>query len=232
MAKKDVIDLVPLLPEEMRNRLPVYQDAVNALKRAGIPFLVIGGIAMLEYGRRDITKDIDFFVTKEGALAALPVLNQHGFETRRTDEVWIYHAFKNGESVDLIFEIGKGFLTEQGIRFDVEMLARAHPGRLGDVIFPIASPEDLILTKMVVSWKELRQYDWQHILMVIKNTPSLDWEYIMHRSTEFPTRFMSLLNYAASCQITEASIPRELLKSIETEAGRSVNRIFQRRKAA
>lgn len=231
MGKRDVVDLVPLLPEEMRARLPIYQDAIKALQRAGIPFVVIGGIAMLEYGRRDITKDIDFFVTKEGALTALPVLNEHGFSTRRTDEVWIYHAFKDGESVDLIFDIGKGFLSREGILFDTEMLARAHPGRLGKVVFPVAAPEDLIFTKMVVSWKELRQHDWQHILMVIKNTPNLDWYYLMRRSMAFRTRFLALLAYAASCEVTTDVLPADLKRAIETEAERAMGRIFPRRAA-
>ncbi|MHB0976822.1 MAG: nucleotidyltransferase [Candidatus Aquicultorales bacterium] len=231
MAKRDIVDFVPMLPEEMKVRLPIYQEAVSALKRAGIPFIVIGGIAMLEYGRRDITKDIDFFVTKEGAQAALPVFEERGFETRRTDEVWIYHAFKNGEECDLIFEIGRGFLAQKGIAFEPEMLARAHPGRLGKVIFPVASAEDLVLTKTVVSWKDLRQYDWQHVLQVIKHKPDLDWNYIYRRSNEFPARLLALLSYSASCQITEDALPGELKRSIEAESARMLERILGRRAA-
>lgn len=231
LGKRDVIDLTPLLPEEMKARLPVYEEAVRALQRTGVPFLVIGGIAMLEYGRKDITKDIDFFVTKEGARAVLPVLAELGFTTRRTDELWIYHAFKNKESVDLIFEIGKGFLTERGVLLDAEMLARAHPGKLGGTVLPLASPEDVIFTKLVTSWKELRQHDWQHVLMIIRNKPDLDWNYLMLRSRRIPVRFMALLAYAASCEITEGAMPEDLKKTVEREARRTMERIFSRRAA-
>lgn len=231
MGKRDVIDLTPLLPEEMKARLPVYEEAVKALQRSGVPFLVIGGIAMLEYGRKDITKDIDFFVTKEGARAVLPVLEELGFTTRRTDELWIYHAFKNKESVDLIFEIGKGFLTERGVLLDAEMLSRAHPGRLGSTIFPLASPEDVIFTKLVTSWKELRQHDWQHVLMVVRSKPELDWHYLVRRTAQIPARFMALLTYAASCEITESALPPDLKRAVEREAKRMVERIFSRKAA-
>lgn len=215
----------------MRARLPIYQEAIRVVQKAGVPFAIIGGMALLEYGRTDITKDIDLFVTQEGALKALNALAENSFETRRTDEVWIYHAFKNSEEVDLIFCIGRGFLDEPGVNFDPEMLARAHPGRLGEVVFPVISPEDLILTKMVVSWKELRQYDWQHLLLIIKNVSDIDWRYILRRSHGFETRLMALLAYAATCEITENALPPELKKGIETLAERGLEKLFPRRAA-
>src|SRR6185295_1831753 len=98
--------------------------AIEVLTRAGVPFVVGGAYAYFAYtGIYRDTKDLDLFPRKADALWALDVLEQDGWRTERTDEVWLYKAFKGEYFVDFIFSSGNGVAT-----VDDEWFAHAQPG--------------------------------------------------------------------------------------------------------
>ena len=72
------------------------------MERAGIPFLVLGGLASSLVGRPRWTHDIDFMTTPTDARVTLQALQAAGFTTEETDPVWIYKAFKDEVMVDVI----------------------------------------------------------------------------------------------------------------------------------
>ncbi|MCL6473101.1 MAG: nucleotidyltransferase family protein [Firmicutes bacterium] len=211
-----VHDITPLIPEGMREGIPIYVDAIRALNQFKVPFVVVGGIAMLEYGRTRITKDIDFLVYKQDALRLLDLLPLLGYKTQRTDDNWVYHAFKGGQIIDILFALGKGFLGDpEGVVLTDEILARGRPASLDGAVFLVASPEDIIHSKLLVSWKATRQEDFQDVLLMIRNTKKLDWDYLFGKISRYPERALALLSYAVSCQITEDKMPIEIKSEIE-----------------
>src|SRR4029077_15616527 len=86
----------------------VLRDAVEAVSRAGYPFLVLGGLASALVGRPRWTHDIDFLVRPDDARDVLEVFAAAGFTTEETDPVWIYKAFKHDVMVDVIFMVMGG----------------------------------------------------------------------------------------------------------------------------
>ncbi len=216
VEKDPIYDLTPLIPEDMKDAIPVYADAIEALHQLKVPFVVVGGIAMLQYGRTRITKDIDFLVFKEDAIRLLDMLPLLGYKTQRTDDNWVYHAFKGGQIMDILFALGKGFLGDpEGVVLTDELLARGRSARLDGSVFLVASPEDIIHSKLLVSWKSTRQEDFQDALLIIRNAKSLDWNYLFGKISRYPIRALALLSYAVSCQITEDEMPIELITETE-----------------
>ncbi len=223
-AAKPVYDVTPLIPEKMRGAIPVYVDAINALHQLKVPFVVVGGIAMLEYGRTRVTKDLDLLVYKQDAIKLLDQLQELGFRTQRTDDNWVYHAFKDGQIIDLLFALGKGFLGDpDGVILSDEVLARARQASLDGTVFLMASVEDIIHSKLLVSWKETRQEDFQDVLLLIRNHKSMDWDYLLSKISRYSVRTLALLSYAVSCEITEDQVPIEIATEVEALS----RRLFQ-----
>src|SRR5438552_10332152 len=86
----------------------VYRSAIQALRRAGLRFMVGGGFALATFtGKWRDTKDIDFYVTPAEAPAARKALEGAGFadyyRTLRYDRKWIYRNVRNGVIVDIIW---------------------------------------------------------------------------------------------------------------------------------
>ncbi len=92
-------------PDEINARA----RAIGLLLDAGVPFVVGGAYAYATYtGIYRDTKDLDLFPRKRDAGRALEVLELDGWRTERTDEVWLYKAFKGEYFVDFIFSSGNG----------------------------------------------------------------------------------------------------------------------------
>src|SRR5690606_13711796 len=70
----------------------VLGEVGAALEGAGVVYALMGGIASNRLGRPRWTHDIDVFVQPGMADAALDALAQAGFDTERTDPVWLFKA--------------------------------------------------------------------------------------------------------------------------------------------
>src|SRR5690606_25049136 len=67
----------------------VLGEVVAALEHAAVEYVLMGGIASTGHGRPRWTHDIDVFVRPTGADFALDALAERGFDTERTDPVWL-----------------------------------------------------------------------------------------------------------------------------------------------
>ena len=112
--------------------LRVLDEALDALGKAGIPFLLIGGVGSAVYGRDQGTRDIDVFVRPEMARKVLEVLDARGFETKEVAERWLSKAIKHGVLVDVIFRSSRDILLGD------DMLARARVMPFRGRMVPIA----------------------------------------------------------------------------------------------
>jgi hypothetical protein len=168
----------------------VLGETVNALERALVPHVFMGGIASTTYGRPRWTHDIDVFVKPTDAERALSVLDAAGFETEKTDVTWLFKGFKENVMVDVIFK------STGGIHLDDEMVRRAVTTSFLGQTVRIIPPEDLLVVKAVVH-DERGPRHWHDALGIISGT-ELDWDYLLHRARRAPRRVLSLLVYAQS----------------------------------
>jgi predicted nucleotidyltransferase len=181
-----------------------FGEAVEALRAADVPFLLIGGLSTSAFARPRITDDIDVFVRPDQARPTLQALEAAGFRTEETDARWLYKAFKHGVLVDVIFR------SSGDIYVDDEMLARADVQEHWGVTAPLVSPEDLLVIKAVAT-TEHGSHHWYDALAVIARCP-LDWAYLLHRARQAgPRRVLSLLLYAES---NDLAVPAEIIEDL------------------
>ena len=181
----------------------VVAAAAAALERAGIPYVLIGGIASSVHGRPRATDDIDLLVDPRDADRALEALGSAGFETEETDPHWIYKATKDGQTVDVMFNI-KG-----DVHVDEEMLARARPTDFAGQEVQVAAPEDVIVIK-ALAHDEPSFRHWHDALAIIA-AQELDWEYLLRRARKGAHRILSLLVYAQS---NDLIVPEQTIRSL------------------
>ncbi len=150
--------------------------AIELLLHAKVPFVVGGAYAYCQYtGIYRDTKDLDLFPRKRDAARALEVLERDGWRTERTDEVWLYKAFKGEWFVDFIFSSGNGVAT-----VDDEWFTHAPKATVFGHETLIAPPEEMIWSKAYVCERE--RYDGADVNHLIQAMgPKMDWERLMWR---------------------------------------------------
>jgi predicted nucleotidyltransferase len=171
----------------------VLREAVETVGQAGIPFLVLGGLASALVGRPRWTHDIDFLVRPDDARDALAALRGAGFTTEETDPVWIYKAFKDDVMVDVIF------MVMGGIYLDDEMRDHSIERDYDGLRLRIPSPEDQIVIKAIVHREETSRH-WFDSLAILGRA-QLDWDYLLRRGRVGARRLLALLIYAQSADI-------------------------------
>ena len=154
-----------------------------ALDEAGIPYMVVGGQAVLLYGEPRLTKDIDITlgVTLEslGKVLALaqhnalnPLVDPETF-TRRT-LVLPCQDQQTGIRVDFIFSFSP---------YEAQALERVRMVKMGSVQVKFASPEDLIIHKVIAG----RPRDLEDVKSVLIKNPKIDLTYVRQWLREFTT---------------------------------------------
>ena len=201
----------PITDEEAL--LGVLDDAVDSLRGAGIPFLMIGGVASTVWGRDRGTTDIDVFVRPDAVPGVLDALAAHGFDTWTENEHWLHKARRDGVTVDIIFR------TARDILLDDEMLRRASVGTFRGRRLPIAPPEDLLVMKASAAAEDTARY-WYDALGILSKA-DLDWPYLITRARQHGARrTLSLLLFASSVDLVVPSEPMaELWAAVHDDGG-------------
>ncbi len=177
--------------------------AIDAVEESGIPYALIGGVAVKSLGRTRVTHDVDLFVRPDDADRVLEVLEKKGFHTQKRDPFWLYKAWQDEILVDVIFK------STGDIYFDEEV--RAHVRRvpyLGRYVNAI-SPEDLIIIK-AAAHQENNPHHWHDALAVLKQG-NIDWDYLLRRAKNAPRRILSLLIYGQS---NDVAVPNEVIQKL------------------
>ena len=184
----------------------VLREAVESVERAGLPFLVLGGLASALVGRPRWTHDIDFLVRPDDARDVLSALRSAGFTTEETDPVWIYKAFKHDVMVDVIF------MVMGGIYLDDEMQSRSIERDYEGLRLRIPSPEDQIVIKAIVHREETSRH-WFDAMAILARA-QLDWSYLIRRGRVGARRLLALLIYAQS---TDILVPTWVIRRLYEE---------------
>ncbi len=157
----------------------VYGEALDALDRAGIRYMLGGAIALSAYAGiwRD-TKDLDVFVPGEVVPGALEALEAAGFEKEVTDPCWLSKAWKGDLFVDIIHANQNGIVVVKDSWFanagEVSVLGRR---------LPVIPAEELILSKIFVAFRD--RWDLSDVLHIIfRQRGDLDWDRILDGAGE------------------------------------------------
>ena len=193
IAKSDILSVRSREAAADQAFTNVLHAAVDAVSKAGYPFLVLGGLASALVGRPRWTHDIDFLVRPDDARDILEVFAAAGFTTEETDPVWIYKAFKDEVMVDVIF------MVMGGIYLDDQMQARSIEREYEGLRLRIPSPEDQIVIKGIVHREETSRH-WFDALAILGRA-EIDWEYLLLRGRVGARRILALLIYAQSSDI-------------------------------
>jgi predicted nucleotidyltransferase len=188
----------------------VLDEAVSALDESGLPYALMGGIAVAALGSQRFTHDIDIFVKPEDAETALEVLEAKGFRTEKTDLLWLFKGFKNDVLVDVIFK------SAGTVRLDQEMLERSRIVEFYGRKIRALGPEDLFVIKALVLNEHCLNFDekcLRHLSDVLGLIRSceIDWDYILKRARLGPRRMLGLLIYAQSLDLL---VPNRVIKAL------------------
>jgi hypothetical protein len=201
--------------DRSQGELDARAEALRALARSDVPFLVAGAYAFFEYtGIYRDTKDLDLFLRERDLEGAFRVLDAAGFRTEVSEPSWIGKAWRGEWFVDLIYSSGNGVAVVDDAWFE-----NARPGRVMDVEVLLAPPEEMIWSKSFVLERE--RYDGadvNHLLHACGE--SLDWERVLARFDRYwEVLFSHLLlfhfAYPASRSAVPAWIVRELVRRTE-----------------
>lgn len=152
----------------------LLRDLAQALDGTRIPYMVIGGQAVLAYGEYRFTRDIDITlgVDTDQLPAVLSMVKQVGLSPLVEPETFVPDHLilpcienESGIRVDLIFSFS-GF-ERAAIARGIDVLG---------VVVCYASPEDLIIQKIVAG----RPQDVLDVENVLLKNPDVDADSVLH----------------------------------------------------
>ncbi len=150
------------------------------LERANIPYMVIGGQAVLLYGEPRLTRDIDLTLGADVDRLddVLAVARSCGLETL-VDSAFVRQTMvlpcrdpASGIRVDLVFSYSP---------YEREAVARSRPVPLGAAQVRFATVEDLVIHKVVAG----RARDLEDVRGILLRNPGVDLAFVEARLTEF-----------------------------------------------
>ena len=177
---------MPYTPAE---NFPALIDAMKvaaaALREAGIPYLLGGGLAAWARGGPPTEHDVDFFVRKEDAEQALQVLVDAGMKPERPTEDWLLKAWYGETMIDLIFSPAGGPIGD-------EHFERSEQLEVASQLLPVASLDDVMTTKLLSLTEQ--EPNFASVLELTRSLrEQIDWAAVRKRTESSPSRARSSL---------------------------------------
>src|ERR671926_518870 len=172
---------VPTMPTSTPSTSALAQSARKAgaaLRDAGIPYALGGGLAAWVRGGPETEHDVDLLVKPEDAERALDALRDAGFRPERPLEDWLLKAYDGDALVDLIFNPASGPI-------DDDLLARAETLEVLALPMPVATLEDVMVTKLLALTEQ--EPDLGSCLEIARALrEQIDWQEVRKRTADAP----------------------------------------------
>ena len=158
--------------------IDAMKRAAAALRDAGIPYMLGGGLAAWARGGPPTEHDVDFFVLPADAERALAALVETGMKPETPPEGWLLKAWDGETLIDLIYS-PRGGDIDQGY-FD-----RAEDMEVSAQRLPVASLGDVLATKLLALNEQ--DPDMTSVLEIARSLrEQIDWEFVRARTAESP----------------------------------------------
>lgn len=158
--------------------LTAMKTGAAALRDAGIPFMLAGGLASWARGGPSTEHDVDFMLKAEDVDRAGDALAAAGFRIEQPPEEWLRKAWLDDALVDLIH-------TPVQMPVDDAMLARAEELEVQAVLMPVQSADDLLVTKLLAL--DEHHADFESVLEVARSLrEQIDWATVRERTAGSP----------------------------------------------
>ena len=162
----------------------LLKELSRKLKRHTIPYMVIGGQAVLLYGEPRLTRDIDITLGTgiEGLIKIMPIISalrlkilvEHPQDFVRRTMVLPTIEEESGIRVDFIFSFSP---------YERQAIERARDVNLGRTLIKFASLEDVVIHKMIAG----RARDIEDVKSILTKNPNFDAGYVERWLREFDT---------------------------------------------
>jgi hypothetical protein len=164
--------------DEFDTLLETMRKAAAALRDAGVPHALAGGLAIWARGGPRTEHDVDFLVLPADARRAQQALVEAGMGAEDPPEEWLLKAHDGDILVDLIFSPSGGPVTK-------EWLDRAEDLEVMAIRMPVAALEDVLVTKLL-SLSE-QSPDMSPALEIARSVrEQIDWDVVRDRVGDAP----------------------------------------------
>lgn len=173
---------MPKRTNPLSHLVSALRDLATWLKKEKIPGIVIGGVAVSLLSRPRVTRDIDAVVLLDAKMwgAFLASGKSFGFKPRMSDAL----DFAKRSRVLLLEHESSGIQVDislGALPFEIESIRRQKKIKVSNFIVPVATPEDLIIMKVVAH----RPRDLADVGMILEVTPQVDTKRISKWVKEF-----------------------------------------------
>ena len=152
--------------------------AAAALRDAGIPFMLGGGLAAWARGAARTEHDVDFLLRPEDSERGQQALVDIGMRADRPPEGWLLKAWDDDILVDLIFEPTEGPVTD-------EMLEQADELNVMAMRLKVARLEDVLSSKLLAL--EEQEPDFGQVVELARSVrEQIDWDEVRARTESSP----------------------------------------------
>ncbi len=163
----------------MNEQLEFLKLIATRLVRAELPYMLTGSMAMSAYAPPRMTRDIDLVI--ECGLSDVRRIIELFEADCYIDESGVREAIRSQRSFNVIHNewiIKADFIVRKDDEYHRHEFARRRVISMGDWDLWVASPEDLLLTKLqwsVSGGSALQRGDVQQLA---SSVPGMDWDYV------------------------------------------------------
>jgi len=188
----------------------VYREAIDAIRKARLRFLLGGGFALAAFtGRWRDTKDIDFYISPRDRDRAAAALSRAGFvdyyDRKPYDRKWIYRSVKAGVIVDIIWS-----MANRRAQVDNAWFERAGYVTIRGEKLDVVPMEEFVWCKLYILQRD--HCDWTDILnLIYARGQYMDWNNLIARLEDDSALLKAILTvYAWLCPKQAVKLPRSL----------------------
>jgi predicted nucleotidyltransferase len=169
---------VPEDDDRVQALISTLRRAAAALRDAGVPFAVAGGMAGWARGGPIADGDVDLLVQQDDVARAVDALEAAGMKHQEPPEEWLTKVLDGEVTVDLIFH-------PSGLELTPEVLARAEEMQVEAVTMAVLPLEDMFVTQLLALTE--RHLTYEGLIESARAVrEQVDWEAVRRRTEHAP----------------------------------------------